>query len=101
MMFLKKCITKDSNGNRWRKVWKDYIETLKEKNSQTEYFTSRQLRHTFCTILYNSEIDAKTAKEWMGHSDIKITLGLYTHLDRIQKRKSMEKVNRFLEQNFG
>lgn len=56
-------------------------------------FTPHDLRHTFCTIMYESGIDVLVAKEQMGHSDVKTTLGIYTHLDSVRKERCMDKVD--------
>ena len=47
-----------------------------------EEFTPHCLRHTYCTMLYEAGVDVLVAKQLMGHSDIKTTLGIYTHLSR-------------------
>jgi len=33
----------------------------------------------------------------MGHADIKTTLAIYSHLDAVYKRKSMSKLDDFLD----
>lgn len=38
-------------------------------------------RHTYCTDLAKAKVDIRTAKELMGHSDIKLTANIYTHVD--------------------
>ena len=60
-------------------------------------FTPHQLRHTFCTLLYDAGIDVLTARDQMGHSEITTTLSIYTHLDKQHRKKSMEKFNVFLD----
>ena len=40
--------------------------------------------------------DRLTAKEQLGHADIKTTLEIYTHLDKLYKRKNMQKLDDFL-----
>ena len=60
------------------------------------YFTAHILRHTFACILYKAGIDIKQAQVWMGHKDIKVLLGIYTHLDSQDNQKSIDKVNQFL-----
>ena len=60
--------------------------------------TSHWLRHTFATMLYLAGVDVLTARDQLGHSDIKTTLSIYTHLDRLYKRRSMSKLNEYLEQ---
>lgn len=73
-------------------------EEVKNKGSEYEnvYFTAHILRHTFACILYKAGIDIKQAQIWMGHKDIKVLLGIYTHLDSQDNAKSIEKVNQFL-----
>mgnify|MGYP000847431538 CR=1 FL=1 len=112
-----KMLTKTS----WRTMWNSYLATLNIKYGDfTEYckatkkkwptsvhrpeklpmmiphFTAHWLRHTFATLLYMAGIDVLTAKEQLGHSDIKTTLGIYTHLDKKFKRRSMDKLNKYL-----
>ena len=59
-------------------------------------FTAHQLRHTYCTMLYHAGVDLKTASLLMGHSDIKITLEIYTHLDEKFKKFNIEKLNQYI-----
>ena len=60
-------------------------------------FTPHELRHTFCTIMYEAGIDALTAKEQLGHSDIKTTLSIYTHLSNQHKETQVNKLDTFLQ----
>jgi integrase len=62
-----------------------------------EKITPHMLRHTFATLLYFAGIDVLTAKNQLGHSDIKTTLGIYTHLNQTYKRKQMGKFDEYLE----
>lgn len=50
-------------------------------------FRCHDLRHTFCTMLYNGGVDVKTAAYLMGHSDVSVTMKIYTHLSE-EKRLS-------------
>lgn len=61
-----------------------------------ETFTPHELRHTFCTIMFEAGIDALTAKEQLGHADIKTTLSIYTHLSAQHKDKQVNKLDAFL-----
>lgn len=45
-------------------------------------FRCHDLRHTFCTMLYDAGVDVKSAQLWMGHADIMVTMRIYTHLSR-------------------
>lgn len=51
-------------------------------------FRCHDLRHMFCTMLYNSGVDVKTAAYLMGHSDIAVTMKIYTHLSEETRLKS-------------
>lgn len=57
--------------------------------------TAHWLRHTFATMLYLSGVDVLTAKDQLGHSDIKTTLEIYTHLDQDHKKKNISKLDEF------
>ena len=59
-------------------------------------FTPHDLRHTFATILYESGIDVLVAKEQLGHSDVKTTLAIYTHLSNEHQERSVEKLDNYL-----
>ena len=39
------------------------------------------LRHTFCTNLCRKGVDIRIAQHLMGHSDIRLTANIYTHID--------------------
>lgn len=101
-----------SNGQRmtetaWKRLWESYMNDLnltygKAINKRNKFdpkgnimtiepFTPHCLRHTFCTIMYESGIDVLTAKEQMGHSDVKTTLSIYTHLDKNTRKRMLTK----------
>lgn len=96
----------------WRNLLSSYIcdlnltyGTFKDKKpkhapvKQTmaiEPFTWHCLRHTYATILYDAGVDVLTAKKLLGHSDVKTTLGIYTHLSAEKERSDVSKLNKFL-----
>lgn len=100
----------------WRRMWESYLAELNikygnfspfEKQPKSKFdpvgipfvipnITPHWLRHTFATMLYFAGVDILTAKEQLGHSNIKTTLEIYTHLDKQHKRKSMNKLDDFL-----
>lgn len=43
--------------------------------------TAHIFRHNYCTMLYYSGVSQKKAVELMGHSDIKMIMEVYAHLD--------------------
>ena len=38
------------------------------------------LRHTYCTDLCRAGVDMRIAQKLMGHSDVRITANIYTHV---------------------
>lgn len=103
----------------WTKLWKSYMRILNEKygtrtpadlermrsgkpgpkvlDMTIPPITLHWLRHTFCTLLYLSGVDVVQACAQMGHADVSTTLRIYTHLDSIHKRKSVDKLDAYLE----
>lgn len=94
--------------------WEHYFTGIVKKyNSIYKYqlpkVTPHVCRHTYCTNMALSGVSAKTLQYLMGHSDISITLNVYTHIkfDDAQKevelvqtrqQKEMENVRKELEQ---
>lgn len=60
-------------------------------------FTGHQLRHTYATMLYNSNVPIKEAQYFLGHKDIRVLLNIYTHLDNEKKKQSFSKINDFFK----
>ena len=103
---------KPMSNTAWRRMLENYLVQL---NYTYGYFSDKQitespeklpmviqpftwhcLRHTYATILYESGVDAVAAKNLLGHSDIKTTLGIYTHLSQEKKQSDISKLNSFL-----
>ena len=61
-------------------------------------FTPHELRHTFCTTMFEAGVDALTAQEQMGHADIQTTLSIYTHLSAQHKVMQVNKLNAFYDE---
>ena len=96
----------------WQKCWESYIldldlkygagRKLKKHAPEKHYitiepFTIHELRHTFCTLMYLAGVDILTAQQQMGHSDVKTTLSIYSHLDALYKKKNISKLDSFLQ----
>ena len=61
-----------------------------------EPFTAHQLRHTYATMLYDADVDIKSAQKFMGHSSIQVTLKIYTHLSEGKEQAAVDALNKFL-----
>ncbi len=106
----------------WRRMWESYIKDLNikygdfgnilidgkpMKRPKSKFqpggvpivipqFTAHWLRHTFITLMYLSGVDVLTAAQQAGHGDIKVTMDIYTHLDKEFKSKNIDKMNKYL-----
>lgn len=58
---------------------------------------THDLRHTFCTFLYDAGVDLKTAQAIMGHANIEVTLRIYTHLSREKQEASVAAMHAYFE----
>lgn len=59
--------------------------------------TPHQLRHSYATMLFDAGIDVKTAQKWLGHTDIKTTLDIYTHLSETRQAQAADKWFNYIE----
>lgn len=76
-----------------RKKWQRY---LKETGLD---LTPHQLRHAYATILYDAQIDEKSAQALMGHSNINITRQTYTHISQSRSQQTVKQLNDFVNKN--
>ena len=82
----------------WERIVKkmnDAVTSEKEKIigvQPIQGLTAHIFRHNYCTMLYYSGISQKKAVELMGHSDIKMIMEVYAHLDE-KKEAVQEKLN--------
>lgn len=61
------------------------------------HITPHVFRHTFCTNMANAGMDIKTLQYVMGHSDISMTLSVYTHTRYDRAAEQMAKIIDFKE----
>ena len=65
--------------------------------------TPHVCRHTYCSNMAKSGMNPKTLQYLMGHSDIAVTLNVYTHIglddatEELRKLEEMENARRELE----
>jgi integrase len=63
-------------GNFYRR---EFQPLLQRAGLANEGFTIHSLRHTFATTLADRGVHPSTAQKMSGHSDIRMTLSIYTH----------------------
>jgi integrase len=56
----------------------------------TKPFTAHDLRYTYATILYDAGVDVKTAAVLLGHSDITVTMKIYTQLSVRKQQQGID-----------
>lgn len=59
------------------------------------------LRHTFCTMLYDAGVDVKTAQLWMGHADVMVTMRIYTHLSQARQEQAVKAARSYFQSAAG
>lgn len=71
----------------YKRMWEGLTSRL------SFYVTSHMLRHTYCTMLHSAGIDLRTAQYLMGHSDIRMTAKIYTHIEDKAIETAQQKIN--------
>ncbi|MBF0714667.1 tyrosine-type recombinase/integrase [Gemelliphila palaticanis] len=65
-----------------KKIYKDYPKLKK--------ITIHGFRHTHASLLFEAGANIKDVQERLGHTDIKTTMNVYTHLSKKQKEKTAD-----------
>lgn len=79
------------NKSYFTRQWKKYLDETGLN------FTAHQLRHTYATLLFEAEISERDAQFLMGHSDIKVTQNIYTHIRKSRSAVTSNKLNTYLK----
>jgi site-specific recombinase XerD len=78
------------------KTLQEYFKKLIEK-SGIEKANYHSLRHTFATRCIESGIPAVVLKNWLGHTNIHITLDIYTDVFNSMNNKAVGEFDKYLE----
>ena len=78
--------------------WQKYFDNICEKynkiyREQIPKITPHVCRHTYCTNMALAGMNPKTLQYLMGHSEIGVTLDVYTHVSFEDARDEVEKMN--------
>lgn len=68
-----------------------------QKNRKTFSIKAHDLRYTFATALYDAGVDVKSAQYYLGHSDVRTTMNIYTQLSEERKNISRKQMITFLD----
>ena len=82
--------------------WEKYMQHAREKYNrehllQLPPITPHVCRHTYCTNMANSGMNPKTLQYLMGHSDVSVTLNIYTHTGYDDAKKEVDNFIRRLK----
>lgn len=77
----------------WEKKFQHSVEKYnKIYKVELPKITPHVCRHTYCTNMAKSGISVKTLQYLMGHSDISVTMNVYTHLKLVDAQDELEKL---------
>lgn len=106
----------------WRRAWESYLCKLstlhnghpkrwhgkmhgEDENGVQPWediiIRPHDLRHSYCTMLYDAGVDLKTAQKWMGHADVRVTMGIYTHLTDERQKTASEALEKAAKTLYG
>ncbi|EJQ88383.1 hypothetical protein IGW_05062 [Bacillus cereus ISP3191] len=69
----------------------DWIKSIL-RNTDLPYISTHGFRHTHCTLSFEAKASLETVQERLGHSDVKTTMNIYTHVTENAKEDA---INRF------
>ncbi|MFA4137167.1 MULTISPECIES: tyrosine-type recombinase/integrase [unclassified Brevibacillus] len=67
------------------------------KSNNLHPITVHGLRHTHASLLFEAGASIKEVQERLGHSDIKMTMNIYTHVTRTVKEQTASRFEKFME----
>lgn len=97
------------NGGRSRRWYGKTIEDMQLFAQGRElppwqevHLRMHDFRHTFATMLWEADIDLKTAMKWMGHADQTMIIKIYAHLtDRKEEEAAIRMAERITVHSNG
>lgn len=77
--------------------WEKYMEHAVNKYNREHKImipriTPRICRHTYCSEMAKTGMNPKTLQYLMGHSEISVTLNVYTHLGFDDAKEELERL---------
>ena len=88
--------TNDEGGYAWPATIREQLRKLLIE-AELPALRFHDLRHTAATNLLSMGVNPKVVQEWLGHSDIRITLGVYGHVTESMRGEAQEKLNELFQ----
>ena len=76
----------------WNAEWQRYLRFLSTVAQKEVAIRQHDCRHTFATMLYDADVDVKTATKWMGHANEMMIMRIYAHLTEKKEESAIERV---------
>lgn len=67
------------------------------KKHNLHRITIHGLRHTHASLLFEAGASIKEVQERLGHSDIQMTMNIYTHVTDSVKEQTAQKFQKYME----
>ena len=80
---------------KYRSVLDCYYRVL--ERAGIEHCGLHVLRHTFATRALSAGVNVKALSQWLGHSDVSITLNIYTDVDESEMKKAARIIGGFFQ----
>lgn len=96
----------EANGvrRRWYGKTKEHKQILANGGTLPPFIDmdirSHDLRHSFCTMLYEADVDLKSTMTWMGHADEEMTMQIYTHLSEEKERQAALALHKYANSQY-
>lgn len=86
----------EDNGPKYLDFTNHNFDKIIDKNYLRK-ITVHGLRHTHCSLLFESGASIKEVQDRLGHSDIKTTMNIYTHVTKKAKEKTADNFAKYME----
>lgn len=80
-------------------LYLDYLNNFLKtflRNNNLKKITIHGFRHTHCSLLFEAGASIKEVQERLGHTDIKTTMDIYTHVTEKAKEETADKFAAYL-----
>lgn len=71
------------------------------KKHNLPHITIHGFRHTHCSLLFEAGVEMQNVKDRLGHSDIKTTMNIYTHVTDSKRSETADVFSDFMKSNFS
>lgn len=91
-VFISHMTGKCMNHNNVRRMMKSIVDMNDEREIQLPNVSPHILRHTACCRYAESGCDLKVLQYLMGQTDIRVTMGVYNHVDLGRVKRELDKL---------